>query len=60
MTTGPLPNPSARSVAISRVREDTALYIVLSAPKTAPIPMRAAMSVPRPVMSPEIAVDCSA
>ena len=37
-TTGQLPNPSARSVAISRVRLATAEYIVLTAPKTAPIP----------------------
>ena len=42
-TTAPLPNPSARSVAISRVRADTELYIVLSAPKTAPIAIRKAM-----------------
>jgi len=35
--------PSARSVAISRVRVDTAVYIVKMAPNTAPIPISTAM-----------------
>ena len=46
MTTGTLPKPSARSVAISRVRAATAEYIVLTAPKIAPSPISAAMANP--------------
>ena len=46
-TTLPPPKPRARMVAISRVRSETAEYIVLSAPKTAPMPMTKATSVPR-------------
>ena len=34
--TGPEPKPSARKVAISRVRAATALYMVFNAPKSAP------------------------
>ena len=34
-------NPSARSVAISRARVATAVYIVRMAPKTAPMPISA-------------------
>ena len=45
-TTGPAPNPSARKVAISRVRAETALYIVFSAPKIAPSAIIAAMKKP--------------
>ena len=40
------PKPSARSVAISRVRADTAEYIVLSAAKIAPSPISTAMATP--------------
>ena len=40
-------NPSARSVAISRARVATAVYIVRIAPKTAPMPISAAM--PKPI-----------
>ena len=50
MTTGPLENPRARRVAISRVRAATAVYMVLMAPKTAPMPMRNAMTPAMPVM----------
>jgi hypothetical protein len=42
-TTAPLPKPSARSVAISRVRAATALYIVFSAPNTAPMAIKNAI-----------------
>ena len=48
-TTGPPPKPIARSVAISRVRAETAVYIVFNAPKIAPIPIRPAISIPTPV-----------
>ena len=41
-------NPSARSVAISRARVATAVYIVRIAPKTAPMPISAAM--PNPIV----------
>ena len=41
MTIGVAPNPSARSVAISRVRAATAEYIVRIAPKIAPRPIPA-------------------
>jgi len=57
-TTGPPPKPRARRVAISRERPATAEYIVLSAPKTAPIPMSAATSRPRPRMIATIVRDC--
>ena len=53
-------NPSALSVAISRDRVDTAVYIVRIAPKIAPIPIRAAMPNPTPLMSPLSARDCCA
>ena len=49
-TTGPLENPSARRVAISRVRLATAVYMVLMAPNTAPMPIRNAMTEAMPVM----------
>ena len=48
--TGPAPKPSARRVAISRVRAATALYIVLSAPNNAPSAIRLAMNTPMVVM----------
>ena len=47
-TTAPPPKPTARMVAISRVRSATAEYMVLSAAKTAPTPMIRATIVPRP------------
>src|SRR5436190_22899552 len=50
-TTGAAWKPMARRVAISRVREETAEYMVLSAPNTAPKPIINAMMVPRPVTS---------
>jgi len=59
-TTAPPPNPSARSVAISRVLEETAEYIVLTAPKIAPIPIRKAMIDPSVVISDDTICDCSA
>ena len=40
-------NPSARSVAISRVRAATAAYIVFIAPKQAPIAMTMPTKKPR-------------
>jgi hypothetical protein len=46
MTTGVAPKPSARSVAISCVRDATAEYIVLTAPKIAPSPISTAMPTP--------------
>ncbi|MCE2541194.1 MAG: hypothetical protein J4G16_12680 [Acidobacteria bacterium] len=58
MTTGRPPKPRARSVAISRVRAATAVYIVLMPPNTAPIPIRSAITVPMPVMMPVMAWDC--
>jgi hypothetical protein len=42
ITTGIGLNPSALSVAISTERVETAEYMVLSAPKIAPIPIMAA------------------
>ena len=50
-TTLPLPNPRARSVAISRVRSETAEYIVFNAPKTAPMPITIAMIEPSTVIN---------
>ena len=40
-TTDVVLKPSARSVAISRDRVDTAVYIVRMAPNTAPMPISA-------------------
>jgi len=57
-TTAPLPNPSARRVAISRVRAATALYIVFSAPNTAPMAIRNAMIKPSVVINRVMASDC--
>jgi hypothetical protein len=45
-TIAPPPKPSARNVAISRVRAATALYIVFNAPNTAPMAMRKAIQNP--------------
>ena len=59
-STGIVLNPSARSVAISRARVATAVYIVRMAPKTAPIPIRAAMPKPIVRISRVIACDCPA
>jgi hypothetical protein len=50
VTTAPRAKPMARSVATSRERSDTAEYMVLSAPKTAPMPITTATRVPRPRM----------
>ena len=50
-TTAPLPKPSARSVAISRVRAATALYMVFSAPNTAPMAMSNAIRKPSVVIN---------
>ena len=47
-------------VAISRPRSATAEYMVLSAPKTAPMAMMAATKPPRMVMSLVMVVDCLA
>ena len=46
-TTGAPEKPMARSVAISRARVDTAAYMVLSAPNTAPTAMIPATTRPR-------------
>jgi hypothetical protein len=59
MITGPALKPRARSVAISRVRAETAVYMVLRAPKSAPRPMSRAMGIPRPVIRPVSSADCS-
>ena len=45
-STGRRPNPSARSVAISSVRDDTAEYMALMAPRMAPRPISNAMTPP--------------
>ena len=52
-------NPSARSVAISRARVATAVYIVRMAPNTAPMPISAAMPKPIVRISCVIACDCA-
>ena len=52
--------PSARSVAISRERVDTAVYIVRIAPNTAPMPISNAMPKPTVWMRPVSARDCCA
>jgi hypothetical protein len=44
------PKPMARIVAISRDRSETAEYMVLSAPKIAPMPITPATRVPSTVM----------
>jgi hypothetical protein len=56
-TDGP-PNPSARIVAISRPRSATAEYMVLSAPKTAPIAITPATRPPSTVISVVKRFDC--
>ena len=48
ITTGALPKPSARKVAISTVRVATAEYMVLSAANSAPMAMMIAMATPNP------------
>src|SRR6266850_3213643 len=58
MTTLTDPKPSARMVAISRPRSETAEYIVFNAPKIAPIAMMAATNPPRMVISVVMRVDC--
>ena len=58
--TAPLPKPKARKVAISRVRVDTELYMVLSAPKIAPTAIKEAIKMPRVVMRVVSIVDWSA
>ena len=50
-TIAPPPKPIARRTAISRERSDTAEYMVLRAPKTAPRPMTTAIRVPSTVIS---------
>ena len=57
-TTAAAPNPSARMVAISRPRSATAEYMVLSAPKIAPMAITLATRPPRTVMSCVMRVDC--
>ena len=49
----------ARRVAISRVRADTALYMVFKAPNKAPKAIRTAIKIPIPVMKPEVPLLCS-
>jgi hypothetical protein len=60
ITIGTPLNPRARRVAISRVREATALYIVFKAPKSAPSAIMAAMKTPIVLMNLITTVDCSA
>ena len=57
-TIAPPPKPIARSTAISRARSDTAEYIVLSAPNTAPSAITAATSEPSTVISVVTTCDC--
>ena len=59
-TTGSRANPRARRVAISREREETAAYIVLSAAKTAPPDIIATMIQPTTEMKISIGRDCAA
>ncbi|MEZ5283540.1 MAG: hypothetical protein R2712_01780 [Vicinamibacterales bacterium] len=59
-TTEVVLKPSARRVAISRDRVETAVHIVRTAPKTAPMPISAAMANPSPRMSALRACDCCA
>ena len=58
ITTGVEPKPSARNVAISRVRVDTAEYIVLSAANTAPRPISTAIVAPMVLTSAISVRDC--
>ncbi len=58
-TDGP-PKPSARMVAISRPRSETAEYIVFKAPKTAPMAMMPATRPPSTVISLVKRLDCFA
>jgi hypothetical protein len=59
-TTFPELKPTARMVAISRPRSATAEYMVLRAPKIAPMAMIAATNPPSMVMSWVMRVDCLA
>ena len=59
-TIGSRENPRARSVAISREREDTAAYMVLSAANTAPADIMATMIQPTTEMKTSIGLDCAA
>ncbi len=52
--------PMARMVAISRERSETAEYMVLSAPMTAPMPMMTATRPPSTVISVVSTCDCRA
>ena len=57
-STEPVLKPSARSVAISRARVATAVYIVRIAPNTAPMPISPAMPKPIVRISRVSACDC--
>ena len=59
-TTGTLPKPRARKVAISTVRVATAEYIVFSAANKAPMAMMTAMAKPKPSIWPARPPDCAA
>ena len=59
-TIAPPPKPIARRTAISRERSDTAEYIVLSAPNTAPRPITTAIRPPSTVISVVTIRDCFA
>ena len=56
----PREKPRARSVPISFVREPTAAYIVLSAPKTAPSAITSVTKSPSPRRSVASVADCAA
>ena len=57
-TIAPPPKPIARRTAISRERSETAEYIVLSAPNTAPRPMTTAIRLPSTVIRVVTTCDC--
>ena len=57
-TIAPPPKPIARRTAISRERSETAEYMVLSAPKTAPSAITAATSEPSTVIRVVTTRDC--
>ena len=57
-TIAPPPKPMARRTAISRERSETAEYMVLRAPKTAPSPITTATSVPSTLMRVVTSTDC--
>ena len=56
--TDPPPNPRARIVAISRARAATAEYMVLRAPKTAPIAITKATRKPSTLINVLTIRDC--